>query len=436
MRKWRTSEDFAVRFIYSVCFYLAIPFILIRLLWRSRRAPDYRKRWAERFGFFQPPAKTGSIWVHTVSVGEFIAAQPLIKRLLNEHPELPITVTTTTPTGSARVLAAFADQVFHVYAPYDYPAAIRRFISKVQPRLAIMMETELWPNIFAVCQQQTIPIFVANARLSARSAKGYQRIKPITRGMLDCITHMAAQDQATADRYIALGLDRSRISMTGSVKFDFKVAADVPEAGQVLRRQWDTSGAISRPVWIAASTHEGEDEKVLTAFAKVREWLPDTLLILVPRHPERFNKVAELCQRRGFKITRRSNGAQADTQTQVFLGDTMGEMMLFYAASDVAFVGGSLVSTGGHNLLEPAALEIPSLCGPHVFNFAEITQMLIEVGATQQIADEQHLATAVVALLQDAAARQKAGRAGLQVVENNRGALQKHLDLIDRSLRN
>ena len=375
-----------------------------------------------------------TLWIHAVSVGETQAALPLIKALQQRYPHLTLVVTTTTPTGSARVRAALGDTVFHVYAPYDLPGAVQRFLRRVRPRVAIIMETELWPNLIHGCQQRGIPVMVANARLSARSAAGYQRVAGLTREALQNITMIAAQAQADAQRFITLGADPARVRVTGNIKFDIALATDLPQHAAALRHTW----GAHRPVWIAASTHanstDSEDEQVLSAFAAVRLALPDALLILVPRHPERFAKVTALCRKAGYNVRLRSEQKPCDASTDIYIGDSMGELMLLYAASDVAFVGGSLIPHGGHNLLEPAALGIPVITGPHTFNFADISRMLIQADAARQVNNAAELATAVITFLQNNDLRRTTGEKGQQMIEQNRGALERLLIILKTAI--
>jgi len=414
------------RFSYTLLYYLLLPLVFARLLWRSKKAPLYRKRWAERLGFFKAPAQTSGLWLHSVSVGETIAAAPLIKQIQHTYPDLPITITTMTPTGSERVKALFGDKVFHVYVPYDTPAAVRRFLKKVQPKLALIMETELWPNLIDQCARQQIPVLIANARLSERSAKGYGRFTKLTHPMLRQVSCIAAQAEADGQRFIELGLAAEKLQVTGSVKFDIQVVDELLEAAQKLKSEWGEQ----RPVWVAASTHDGEDEPVLQAFKQVLEHCPQALLVLVPRHPERFSEVANLCRHHDFNISLRSQQQPVTAKTQILLGDTMGELMLFFAAADVAFVGGSLVATGGHNFLEPAALEVPVIAGPHVFNFTEISQLLVDAGGMCQIDGAVPLAAKVQQLLMQPEARQAMGKAALAVVQSNGGAQQRVFEMI------
>lgn len=358
--------------LYQVLLYLIQPLIWLRLLLRSRKAPAYRKRWAERYGFCAGKVVPGGIMLHSVSVGETLAAIPLVRALRHRYPALPITVTTMTPTGSERVQSAFGKDVHHVYLPYDLPGSMNRFLDQVNPKLVIIMETELWPNLINALHQRQIPLVIANARLSARSAAGYKKIGGFMRDMLRRITLIAAQNQEDGDRFIELGLKRSQLAVTGSLKFDISVTPELAARAVTLRRQW----APRRPVWIATSTHDGEETILLEAHRKLLEKHPDLLLILVPRHPERFPTAKELVQKAGFSYTLRSSGEIPSGSTQVVIGDTMGELMLLYGIADLAFVGGSLVERGGHNPLEAAAHAIPVLMGPHTFNFKDICAKL------------------------------------------------------------
>ena len=420
-----------MRWLYSLLLYVLTPLILLRLWLRGRKAPAYRKRIAERFGFFDAPVSAGGIWVHAVSVGESIAAAPMIRALLARYPQQTITVTTMTPTGSERVRVLFADaiadgRIFHVYAPYDMPSAVARFLRRVKPALLIVVETELWPNTIRGCAQRGIPVLVANARLSQKSARGYARLGGITRPMLRDIAIVAAQNAQDGERFVALGLPRERLQITGSVKFDLSIDATLQARAQQLR---DVIGA--RPVWIAASTHAGEDEIVLAAQREILRTHPAALLILVPRHPERFNDVAELIAAAGLSMQRRSNGALVQADTQVLLGDTMGELLMLFGAAAVAFVGGSLIERGGHNTLEPAAWGLPIITGASDFNFREISALLMQAGALVKCTGSAAIAAEIQRLFDDAAARKTRGQAARGVVEGNRGALNKLLAAID-----
>ena len=410
-----------MRRLYTLIWILVLPLALLRLLWRSRKAPAYRRRWAERLGRFDPPARTGGVWVHAVSVGETQAAQPLIKRLLVEPRAQPVTVTTTTPTGSVRVGELFGDQVFHVYLPFDLPWAVDGFLDRVRPRLLIMVETEIWPNLLAGCAARGIPTLLANGRLSARSARGYARLDGFARETFGVLGAVAAQSEADAERFVALGVPAGRVRVTGSMKFDMAIRGSVKEQAEVLRRDWGTD----RPVWVAASTHEGEEEAVIEAHRQVLRRLPEALLVLVPRHPERFDRAAQLVRRAGLAMVRRTERAAVTPDTAVFLGDTMGELPVFLGAADAAFVGGSLVDIGGHNVLEPAAFGVPVVFGPHMHNFAAISEMLLGADAALQVPDAQGLGEVVLRWLGDASERTRIGENGRRVVEANRGALER-----------
>lgn len=413
------------RGLYTALYYLLLPFIFIRLLYRAIKAPDYARRWPERLGFFRGPERQRAIWLHSVSVGETLAAAPLVRQIQQAFPEIPMVITTMTPTGSQRVRVLFGDSVFHVYVPYDLPGAIHRFLDRVQPRLVLIMETELWPNLVHGCYQKGVPLMVVNARLSERSAKGYARFPALVRDMLGKIDLIAAQTAGDGERLVRLGLPQDRLAVTGSIKFDIDVPEPIPEQAKGLRGQWGT-----RPVWVAASTHQGEDELVLAAHQQLLQHYPELLLLLVPRHPERFDQVAKLCQSSGLPTVRRSADEPVGQQHRVMLIDTMGELLLFYAASDVAFVGGTLVEQGGHNFLEPAALGVPIISGPHCFNFTEISRMLCAAGAMQMIRSGEQLAEALRPILEDTELKTRMGSAGQQVVANNRGAQQRVFEQI------
>lgn len=409
------------RFLYSLIFTLCLPLVLLRLLYRAWRAPAYARRWSERFAL-GGDLRAGGIWVHAVSVGESIAAAPMVRELLRRHPQLPITITCMTPTGSEQIRKLFGDQVGHAYLPYDLPWLQRRLIRRLQPRIAIIMETELWPNLVAECRRAGVPVVLANARLSQRSARGYQRVAWLVRPMFAALDWVAVQSAAEAERFAALGVRQAALTVTGSIKFDLKPAAELLEQADRWRAQWG-----ERPVWIAASTHAGEDEIVLAAQQLILRRHPQVLLILVPRHPERFEGVARQVQQAGLSMVRRSDGMMPGMADQVFLGDSMGELMQFYACADMAFVGGSLIAGGGHNYLEPAALGLPVLSGPHRFNFTEISELLEQAGALVEVADAEALAGQVIRWLDDTGVARQAGAAGQAVVKANQGALERLL---------
>lgn len=418
-----------MRWLYNLLLYLLSPLLVLRLWQRGRRAPAYRRRWRERFAL-QGTMGTGFLWVHAVSVGEVMAAAPLVRKLMARYPQIPFLVTTMTPTGSERVQALFGDQVRHVYAPYDLPGAVNRFLHATRPRLLLVIETELWPNWIAACHRRNIPVVLANARLSARSARGYQRVRRLAGPMLRQVDWIAAQGSADANRFVDLGADPDKVSVTGSIKFDVELPPDAVGKARTMRHQL----APGRPAWIAASTHEGEDELMLEAHRLILEKYPETLLILVPRHPERFETVAQLVITRGFSLARRS--CYTDCRgCQVLLGDTMGELLMLFGVTDVAFVGGSLVIHGGHNPMEPALWQLPVLSGPHVFNFQTVFGQMQEKGGLAFVDSAPALAHAVIELFEDDALRQRRGAAAYATVESNRGALQRLTDGLDRWLR-
>jgi 3-deoxy-D-manno-octulosonic-acid transferase len=413
-------------YLYNVLIYLAAPFAVLAQLWRGLRDPTYRGSLRERFGFGTAiPGPT--IWVHAVSVGEVQAAQPLVKRLLERHPHHGILLTTVTPTGAARARLLFGDQVRHRYVPIDLPGAVRRFFTRVRPKLAMILETELWPNLYGECGRRGVPLVLASARVSPRSVGKYRRLVSLFRKTLSHGIVIAAQSEQDAERFRSIGAAPERTHVTGNIKFDFQPPAGIEEEG----RRWREAHAPGRPIWVAGSTHEGEEVIILDAHRRLLEKFPDALLVLVPRHPQRFEAVRELLEKRHERSANRSSGAAIPPETSVLLGDTMGELMTFYAAADVAFVAGSLVPIGGHNLLEPASVGRPVLTGPHTFNGEEIAQLLMDAGAGFMVADSGQLAHAVGGLLSDARLRAVMGAAGRAVLDANRGALDRLLRLVD-----
>jgi len=403
------------------------PVLLVHLFWRSLNNPPYRQRIGERFGYFKPHLKTSSIWVHAVSVGEVRAAAALVRALQERYPDKPLVLTTMTPTGSQQVQDLFGDSVVHSYVPYDLTSAVKRFFDWARPELVIIIETELWPNLFRECGLRDIPLVLASARVSPASVNRYRRLVGLFRETLSHGIVIAAQTQADASRFRSLGANPARIHVTGNIKFDFDLDPGIPARGLAFRNDQ----APRRPVWIAASTHNDEEQLVLTAHHKVLATYPNALLLLVPRHPERFQGVESLIDKSGLSCVTRSSGERCGPDTRVFLGDSMGELALFYAAADVAFVGGSLVPVGGHNLLEPAALGLPVLTGPHNFNAVDIAELLIDDGSTLVVQTPDELADRVIEWFGDQAERERRGGAGRQVVEDNRGVLRRLLDLIE-----
>ncbi|MGE0384558.1 MAG: lipid IV(A) 3-deoxy-D-manno-octulosonic acid transferase [Gammaproteobacteria bacterium] len=410
-----------MRLIYSALLYVIAPLALARLAWLGIRDRGYLRGWRDRFGIAPPPRAAGKlVWIHAVSVGEVQAARPLVERLRAAHSGCPLLVTTTTPTGAAAAMRDLGPGVEHRYFPFDLPGAVGRFLDGARPRALVVMETEIWPNLFAACAARAIPVALVNARMSSGSYAGYRRVPGLVAQTLRCVSLVAAQTGDDAARLAALGADPARTIVSGSVKFDVRLAPSVREQAQPLRR---TLG-VDRPVLIAASTHEGEDVPVLEAFRTVRTAHPGALLILAPRHPQRARAVAELCRARALSAVTRSSGTSA-ARAEVLIADTLGELVLFYALADVAFVGGSLVPVGGHNMLEPAALGVPVLTGPHLFNFPAVAALLVQAGAARIVNDAAELGQAATQLLGNASDRARAGEAGRAAVEANRGAIER-----------
>jgi len=418
-----------LRFLYLLAIYLAAPVVSAVFLWRGLRDRSYWRNFGERFGFGARLSPHG-VWLHAVSVGEVQACAALVSALRRRYPALPLTVTTFTPTGSTRARALFGNLAQVRYVPYDLPGAVRRFFRRVQPRLAVIFETELWPNLYRECGRRRIPLVLASARISARSVSRYQRLGALFRETLARTALVAAQGAGDAERFRSLGADPANTHVTGNIKFDFELPADIAARGARLRAQY----APDRPLWVAGSTHGGmEEQAVLEAQRRVREAHPGALLVLAPRHPPRFDEVAAALRAAGISFVRRSaaDGSVRDADCAVLLLDSLGELLDFYAAGDVAFVGGSLAPSGGHNLLEPAALGVPILVGPNNSNSEEIARLLIARAAAEVVRDAAELATRVSALLGDAAARERMGAAGRASVDSNRGALEKLLALIE-----
>ncbi|MFS1165540.1 lipid IV(A) 3-deoxy-D-manno-octulosonic acid transferase [Aeromonas salmonicida] len=417
------------RLLYNLLIHLGLPLALLALYKPKKGKPGFGARWAEHLGRTPASGQEAPLWIHAVSVGETLAISPFIRALKAERPDLPILLTTTTRTGAEQA-AKLGDLVVHRYAPLDYPWAVAAFLKCIKPRALWVMETELWPNWLAACEARHLPVTIINARLSERSCQRYARFQGAFDTLSRPLTHLLCQHQDDAERFARLGIGRERLAVTGSIKFDIQLGDEVQARGHALRQQLGQS----RPVWIAASTHQGEDEQVLAAFDLVLQRHPRALLILVPRHPERFDRVAELCTPYG--CVRRTGGDPIRETDKVYLGDTMGELPLMLAAADVAFVGGSLVKVGGHNLLEPAALGKPCLTGPAYFNFSDITRQLVAQGGAALVADAAALGEKVSELLADEGERRQMGEQARAVVLRNQGALARTLSHCLASLEN
>jgi 3-deoxy-D-manno-octulosonic-acid transferase len=411
-----------MRWLYSIATCLLLPWALSHLLWRSRRQPEYLQHIGERLGFYQEFHRGPLIWLHAVSVGETRAAEPLIRLLRTHYPGHRILLTHATPTGRRTGKELFGDAVVQAYLPYDFPWAVQRFLRHYRPAVGILMETELWPNLVRACNKHATPVYLVNARLSEKSARGYRWLAPLTRATLRGLAGIAAQTEDDARRFEALGAEK--VSVTGNIKFDRLVPEDMQGLGKRFRAQFGTN----RPVFLAASTREGEETLILDALA--RHPVPGLLIVIVPRHPQRFGSVAELIARRGLRYQRRSENRLVEPDCQVVLGDSMGELFAYYAACDLAFVGGSLLPLGGQNLLEACAVGTPVLIGPHTFNFAEITRLALTADAALRIDDAAALAEAVATLLRDPARRQAMGAAGIQFAQAHRGATQRTLQIL------
>jgi 3-deoxy-D-manno-octulosonic-acid transferase len=417
-----------LRYLYSLLTYLAAPLFSVVLLWRGLRDRSYWRNFGERFGF-GPAMATPPIWVHAVSVGEVQASAALVNGLRERYPDIPIVVTTFTPTGAGRARALFKDRAEVRYLPYDLPGAVRRFFARVRPRIAVIFETELWPNLYHECGRRRVPLVLASARLSLRSVGRYRRLGALFRETVARGVVVAAQGEADATRFRSLGSDPASTHVTGNLKFDFSVPEDMAERGRSLRAYY----AGGRPVWVAGSTHGGGEEEALIEAQKiVRSRHPRALLVMAPRHPNRFGEVAAQLVSRGVRFVRRSQtpAAGATAEADILLLDTLGELLDFYAAADVAFVGGSLVPIGGHNLLEPAALGLPILTGPNNSNSEEAARLLIERGAVEVVKGPQDLADKLANLFSDPSTRARMGAEGRAFVEANKGALMKLLGLI------
>jgi len=409
------------RLLYSALWPLLMPLVKRYLNKRARKAPAYLEHWDERFGRDLPRGDGREvIWLHAVSVGETRAALPLVKLLRQQYPAARFVITQMTPTGRATALQLYPDAEIR-YLPYDSAGNMRRFIAALRPKLGVLMETELWPNLLHACRAAGVPLFLVNARLSEKSLRGYRRIGPLIRPAMRALTAVAAQSEADAERLRQLGA--ARVQVCGNSKYDFTPPAEQLAVGQTFRQHIG-----NRPRRTGASTRDGEEALILQAWQAAPRG--DALLLLVPRHPERFDSVVTLAASMGLAVQRRSDGQPVSQGTQVWVGDSMGELFAYYAAADVAFVGGSLLDFGSQNLIEPASIGLPVLIGPSTYNFAEAASLALAAGAARQVADAQSLVSAALALLQDADARQQMCEAGLAFTAQHRGASQRMLQLI------
>ncbi|NUS59851.1 MAG: 3-deoxy-D-manno-octulosonic acid transferase [Lysobacter sp.] len=418
-----------LRGLYSAALYVLLPITVYHLIWRGFRQRAYFRRWPERYGAYgrvqDEDAPRDILWVHAVSVGEVNAAAPLVNAIRRLHPQLPLLVTTITPTGSARVRALWGDTVRHVYLPYDLPGAVDRFFEHFRPRAGLILETELWPNLLFGARDNGVPTYILNARLSARSLRGYRVLAPLISRALRTLWRVGAQSHADGQRFILLGARAEQVVELGNLKFDTPVPEGIDDFVAKFRAQ-----AGTRPVWIAASTHEGEEEAVVELHRRLRERFPDLLLLWAPRHPERFRAAVDHAHAAGWRVATRKLTRLPGPGDDVFVVDTLGELICFYACAQVAFVGGSLQAIGGHNLLEPAAVGTAAVTGPHLHNFAEIARLMKNAQAVRIAKDVDEVYAALAELLADEAARTRMADAGRHLVAEGRGALARSLAMI------
>lgn len=408
-------------FIYNFVIHLCFPLIIGFLLWPKKGKPGYGARWKEHLGWVPLLQNEAPIWIHAVSVGETLAVTPFIRALKKQYPNQSILLTTTTRTGADQA-NKLGSLVEHRYAPLDYPAAVQHFLQTIRPKMLIIMETELWPNLLHQCANCQIPVIVLNARLSERSCVRYTRFQRMFQTMTRHIAQILCQTEDDAARFKRLGMDEKQLTVTGSIKYDMQVNEEQIQLGEQQKRHQG-----SRLIWVAASTHRGEDEQIIAAHKTLLLHQPDALLILIPRHPERFHEVAELCEKSGLNLTLRSSQQPASATSQVLLGNTMGEMWFYLSMADLVFMGGSFVTVGGHNVLEPAALKKPVLIGPHYFNFTDITEQLVQSGGCTIVSNPQELAQQLLMLGCDSQQQQLMGHAAYQVVQKNQGAIKRSL---------
>jgi 3-deoxy-D-manno-octulosonic-acid transferase len=416
-----------MRFVYIVIAYLLAPVVLGSMALRGFRDRSHWEGFSQRLGLGAPVQGGPGIWVHAVSVGEVQASVPLVNALLAKYPQVPLVVTTGTATGRARARAVFKDRADVRYVPIDLPGAVRRFFQRVNPRLAVILETEIWPNLYHRCGRLEIPLVLASARISPRSVTSYRRLVGLFRQALSHGIFIAAQSEQDAERFRSIGASPERTHVVGNIKFDFSLPPNIELQGAELRRLL----GMDRPVWVAGSTHAHEEDVLIAAHRLLRARYAQALLVLVPRHPPRFGEVADSLRAQGVKFVTRSSGAATAGDTEVFLVDRLGELLAFYAAADVAFVGGTLVPIGGHNLLEPASLGLPVLAGPNNFNSADIARMLVEGGAVRIVNDAPTLAAAIGDLLADPAMRSSMGASGRRAIEANRGAVHRLMEFLE-----
>jgi len=421
-----------MRLIYTLLFYLLTPIILLRLFWRGFKAPEYRKRWKERLAIYQEKFPNDVIWIHAVSVGEAEAVFPLVKKLLQQYPSNKFLITTTTPTGSARVTDVLADAVSHVYLPYDLPCVVNRFITVFKPKIAIVMEKEIWPNLYARCKKNNIPLLIINARLSANSAKGYKKIPALVKPALSAVSQIATQTEEDRLRFIEIGAKENATKVSGNIKFDLTLDNNISKRANELKTQLFTE----RFVWLIASTHDKEEEIFFNIYPQLKKQIPELLLMIVPRHPERFNQVKQIARKMQLKTCMRSENQQCLPETDVYIADTMGELKLLYGVADICFVGGSMVPVGGHNILEPAAMGVPIMFGPYMVNFKDIAKNVLDLKAAIQCENKEVLIEKALHLYRNKEYRAEIVDRAKQFVKSNQGATEVTAQMISSLIAN
>ncbi len=417
-----------MRLIYTLLFYLLTPLVFLRLYWKGFKTPEHRKRWKERLAVYQQKYPAHVIWIHAVSVGEAEAVFPLVKRLQQQYPSNQFLVTTTTPTGSARVKEVLADRVTHVYLPYDLPCVVNRFIAIFKPKVAVIMEKEIWPNLFLACTKKNIPVLIINARLSENSAKGYKKIPWLVKPVFDAGVQICTQTEEDRQQFIEIGANESTISVTGNLKFDLIVDDGFTKYAKEVKKQI----FADRFVWLVASTHDKEEQIFFDMYSQLKKKIPGLLLLMVPRHPERFEQVRQLAEKIPLKTCMRSTKRPCTLETDVYIADTMGELKMLYGVADICFVGGSMVPVGGHNILEPAAMSAPIMFGPYMLNFKEIAQNVLDLKAAIQCENKQEIIETVIILYTDDEFRNEMTIKAKQFVNNNQGATELTAKIISK----
>lgn len=415
------------RLIYSLLLCLAFPFISLRFLWRCYKNPAYTEQWYNRFGVINEHIIPGGILIHAVSLGETVAVSALVKRLLQAYPHLPVYCSTNTLTGANKIKALYGDRVQQLYLPYDYPWTMTSFLKKLKPKMVLLVESEIWPNLIQTCAKKHIPLFLVNARLSPHSVMWHHRLRFFSTPVLQKITHIAAQSTLDAERFRTLGVAPEKITLCGNLKF----IVNFPENFEEKVNQLSLLFKQNHPIWIAASTHDAEESIILEAHRIIQKHIPEARLLMVPRHPERFDHVAAFCKQQGFNVCRRSAATPVANNVDIILGDTMGELLQFYKIGDVALVCGSLAPIGGHSLLEPAAVRVATLTGPHHFNTKEIADELLARHALKIVHDAATLSTEVISLLQNPTVRDAMSASGRKFVDENQHTVDNVLHILN-----